>query len=116
INSLYDLGARVINSDERHIHVSGHPGKTDLSMLYEKFSPHYAFPIHGETEFLHHHSNWINEYFPEISTTVIKNFESIIIDKDKISFESIENSPEPILIHGQDIPIEKSAISQRRKM
>ncbi|EQC42929.1 hypothetical protein M899_0083 [Bacteriovorax sp. BSW11_IV] len=116
INSLYELGAKVINNDEAHIHVSGHPGKEDLRILYDQFSPDVAIPIHGETEFLYQHAKWIDDNYPKTTSHVIKNFDSVQIEGTKVTLVPTDSSPEPILIHGQDLPIEKSAISERRKM
>ena len=116
VNSLYSFGAKVITADDKLVHVSGHPGKNDLLKLYNEFSPTDIMPIHGETSFLHRHVEFINESFPQAKAHLFTNFDQAIISKKReVDIKRFE-SPPPILIHGKHLEIERSAISQRRKI
>lgn len=114
LNLIYELGAQAITDADAIIHASGHPGKEDLRLLYEQFKPHVIIPIHGESSFLNKHADAIVELSPESESAVMYNFDTLAIDKDDWEIVAGEPLP-PILIQGQN-PIERSAISQRRKI
>ncbi|MCB9092419.1 MAG: ribonuclease J [Halobacteriovoraceae bacterium] len=115
-NTLAEKGIQVITSKDELIHASGHPGQEDLKIFIEKTNPDIYIPIHGESYFLLKHQEFIQNNYPDIETHLLFNFDQIDIDStDQIRFKDIEEL-KPIIIHGDDIPIERSAISERRKM
>ncbi len=114
-NKLTQFGAEIITAYDHLIHASGHPGKEDLRILLNSFSPNFYFPIHGESYMLRKHQEFIQECFPSIKSTVIHNYNEIILSENEFKVESHEVK-EPVLIHGKNLVIEKSQISQRRKM
>lgn len=114
-NKLSEFGAKIITASDHLIHASGHPGKEDLHLLLKNFTPNYYFPIHGESYFLRKHVEFIQEHYPKISTHLIYNYQEVILGEGKIKIEHHE-SREPRLIHGKGLEIEKTQISQRRKM
>lgn len=116
INKLCESGCRIITSDDRMIHTSGHPGKDDLKKVYDLFKPTDAVPIHGESLFLQRHLEFIKENYPQTSPHLVYNHHSIFVDQN-LKITTRENEPlDPILIHGNGIPIERKIISQRRKI
>jgi ribonuclease J len=114
-NKLTEFGATIITASDQLIHASGHPGKEDLHLLLKNFTPNYYFPIHGESYFLKKHYDFIQEYYPKISTHLIYNYQEVILGQGMIKIEKHE-SQEPRLIHGKSLEIEKTQISQRRKL
>ncbi|MDD0854652.1 ribonuclease J [Halobacteriovorax sp. GB3] len=116
LNSIYSFNAKAITVADANIHVSGHPGKRDLEILYSKFDPNIAIPIHGETAFIHKHVDWIKDKFPKTKPITLKNFDKVIFDNNKVKIEQVKDSPEPLLIHGNYLVIEKTKISERRKL
>ena len=56
-NDLVDLGVEVITEKDEDIHVSGHPCRDELKMMYEWVRPHYAIPVHGEARHLETHAD-----------------------------------------------------------
>jgi ribonuclease J len=52
IDNLFKLGANVIYGPEAQVHVSGHPGREELKMLYSVTRPKYLVPVHGEVRHL----------------------------------------------------------------
>jgi ribonuclease J len=98
-NKLTQFGAEIVTAYDHLIHASGHPGKEDLKLLLNNFKPNFYVPIHGESYMLRKHAEFVRENYPQISTKV-------------------EDHPvkEPRLIHGKGLEIEKTQISQRRKM
>lgn len=114
-NKLTEFGANVITASDHLIHASGHPGKEDLHILLKNFTPNFYFPIHGESYFLKKHYEFIKECYPKISTHLIFNYQDVILGEGTVKIESLEVK-EPHLIHGKALEIEKTQISQRRKM
>ncbi len=114
-NSIVELGADVFFSGDHKIHASGHAGKEDLKLVYDHLKPTHAFPIHGESLFLKEHRRFIQENYPEAETSTFYNGDSILVTTSSI--ELTPNDPkEPILIHGKGLPLERSKISERRKI
>jgi len=114
-NKLSEFGAKIITASDHLIHASGHPGKEDLHLLLKSFTPDYYFPIHGESYFLRKHFEFIESSYPKISSHLIYNYQEVILGEDSIKIQKHEHV-EPHLIHGKSLEIEKTQISQRRKM
>jgi len=55
-NSLARQGVEVITEKDHFVHVSGHPGRDEMSRLYELVRPTYAVPTHGETRHQQEHA------------------------------------------------------------
>jgi ribonuclease J len=116
INKITETGAEVVSAYDRHIHASGHPAQLDLKELVAATLPDAYFPIHGETFFLRRHAEFVSSIFPQITTRVISNWSEVGFHEGG-HFKVTAHSPlEPILIHGRDLVIERSQISQRRKL
>ena len=115
-NEIIEAGAEIISNRDSLVHVSGHPGKSDLLKLYKSFSPDYIVPIHGESLFLKEHAKFIKESYPQATPIVLKNFDTVILDK-KLNISTVKGeSLTPILIHGKQLEIQKAHISRRRKL
>ena len=114
-NKLTEFGVKIITASDHLIHASGHPGKEDLHLVLKNFKPSFYFPIHGESYFLKKHYDFIKQCYPEISVHLIYNYHEVILGEDKIKIEH-HDKKEPRLIHGKSLEIEKTQISQRRKM
>lgn len=114
-NKLTRFGAEIITASDHLIHASGHPGKEDLHLLLKNFTPNFYFPIHGESYMLKKHQEFIRSSYPTISSHVIHNYQEVLLGDGTIKVEDHEIK-EPKLIHGKHLEIEKTQISQRRKM
>ena len=114
INELTRSGAKVITENDRFVHVSGHPGKSDLLELYEVMEPQILIPIHGEVHFLYKHAHYFLEKFPDKEAHILLNHQSLILN-DRIVINKNEERL-PIPIHGSGITIEKNKILQRKKV
>lgn len=114
-NKLTEFGATIVTASDHLIHASGHPGKEDLHVVMKNFTPDFYFPIHGESYFLKKHYDFIKESYPQVSSHLIYNYQEVILGEDTVKIEEHE-SKEPRLIHGKALEIEKTQVSQRRKM
>jgi ribonuclease J len=55
-NKLTEMGIEVVTDRKHFIHVSGHPGRTELEKMYKLVRPRIAVPTHGEARHLHEHA------------------------------------------------------------
>lgn len=116
VNKLSEVGCKVITAQDKLIHVSGHPGRNDLKMLYDKYAPTDIVPIHGESYFIREHIDFIKESYPAATPHYFLNNDELrVYDDLKISVQDGETI-EPIIIHGKGIILEREKISERRKM
>jgi ribonuclease J len=115
-NKLSEIGVKVITAADKLIHVSGHPGRDDLKLLYEKFNPTDIFPIHGETTFIRAHINHVKNVFPKAITHFVLNHDELHIS-ETLNLSLVQGEKlDPIIIHGKQIVLEKEHISERRKL
>lgn len=114
-NKLTQFGIEIVTASDHLIHASGHPGKEDLRLLLKNFAPNFYIPIHGESYMLRKHAEFIRAEYPKIKAEVIHNYQEVILGEGTIKVES-HDAKEPKLIHGKSLEIEKTQISQRRKM
>ncbi len=114
-NKLVEFGAEVVTANDFLIHASGHPGKEDMHIMLQNFQPDFYFPIHGESYMLKKHQEFIQQCYPQTSCHLIYNHHEVIFGNENIKFDRHDSRP-PILIHGKALEIEKTQISQRRKM
>ena len=116
INKLSEVGCKVITAQDKLIHVSGHPGRTDLLALYNKYNPTDIVPIHGESYFIREHISFIKEAFPSAIPHYFHNHDEFIVTTD-LKLEVIDGETiDPIIMHGKGIVLEKEKISERRKL
>ena len=47
-NSLIEMGIEIITNDDTLVHVSGHPRRKELKMMYDWTRPKILIPVHGE--------------------------------------------------------------------
>lgn len=58
INGLLAGGAEVITDRTHFVHVSGHPRRDELAMLYGWLKPKLVVPVHGEELHMHEHADF----------------------------------------------------------
>ncbi len=114
-NKLTEFGVTIVTASDYLIHASGHPGKEDLHLVMRNFSPEFYFPIHGESYFLKKHYDFIRECYPKVSAHLIYNYQEVVLGEGTIKIEE-HQAKEPRLIHGRSLEIEKTQVSQGRKM
>ncbi|GHM57898.1 MAG: MBL fold hydrolase [Candidatus Mesenet longicola] len=60
-NSFVNMGVEVITEDTRHVHVSGHPVREELKIMYELTKPKISIPVHGEYIHMYEHGKLAQE-------------------------------------------------------
>ncbi len=58
MNALSGIGARIVTEKQAHVHVSGHPGRPELTAMYEWIRPQILVPVHGEPRHLAEHARF----------------------------------------------------------
>lgn len=58
INDLVELGVKIITEKDEFTHVSGHPNRDELKMMYGWVRPKYSIPVHGEARHLEAHADY----------------------------------------------------------
>ncbi|MEK7265304.1 MAG: ribonuclease J, partial [Pseudomonadota bacterium] len=58
INDLVELGVKIITEKDEFTHVSGHPNRDELKMMYGWVRPQYSIPVHGEARHLETHADF----------------------------------------------------------
>jgi len=56
-NQLVRLGVEVVTEKDHFVHVSGHPGRDEMSRLYRLVRPSISVPVHGEARHLQEHAD-----------------------------------------------------------
>ena len=60
-NMLTESGVEVITEKDAFVHVSGHPGRDELTQMYQWIKPQAAVPVHGEARHLERHGDLARE-------------------------------------------------------
>ncbi|WP_339046341.1 ribonuclease J [Candidatus Mesenet endosymbiont of Agriotes lineatus] len=60
-NSFVNMGVEVITEDTKHVHVSGHPVREELKIMYSLTKPKISIPVHGEYIHMHEHGKLAQE-------------------------------------------------------
>jgi ribonuclease J len=55
-NSLIRQGVEVVTEKDHFVHVSGHPGREEMTRLYGLVRPRICVPVHGEARHLQEHA------------------------------------------------------------
>ncbi len=81
-NSLARLEVKFIKPTEAHIHVSGHPSRTEIEELYTLVKPRAIVPVHGEYIHLQKHMHLAETMGFE--STLIENGDIVKIAPGKL--------------------------------
>ncbi len=71
VNGLAKQGATIVTDRDALVHVSGHPRRGELKVMYEAVKPNVAIPVHGEALHLSTHARFAREQgVPHVVQTV----------------------------------------------
>ncbi|MDA0938944.1 MAG: ribonuclease J [Proteobacteria bacterium] len=59
INKLALENIDVLTEKDHFVHVSGHPGRAELSKMYDLIRPKISIPVHGEAAHIREHANFV---------------------------------------------------------
>ncbi len=71
VNGLAKQGAMIVTDRDALVHVSGHPRRGELAVMYAAVKPAIAIPVHGEALHLAAHARFAREQgVPDVVQTV----------------------------------------------
>jgi ribonuclease J len=115
MNLLSDLGVLIVTEKQAHVHVSGHPGRPELTQMYDWVRPEIVVPVHGEARHLAEHARLaLSHGVPK--AVVQKNGDVIRLapgEPEKIGEERVGR----LILDGDVIlPADGATINERRKI
>ncbi len=114
-NRLIERGVRVITSDDRDVHVSGHPCRDELRQMYAWARPRIAIPVHGERRHLIEHAELARSL--QIPKAIAaRNGDMILLDPDKAGV--VDETPAGRLHEDAGVLVsdDDDALRERRRM
>jgi ribonuclease J len=114
-NALAKADVITVTERQAHVHVSGHPGRPELSAMYHWIKPQMLIPVHGETRHLHEHRRFaLEQGVPQ--SIVQENGEVIRLAPNgpvKIGNETVGR----LVLDGDVmLPADGSTINERRRI
>lgn len=82
-NDLVRNGVTILNHKESLIHVSGHPCRDDLRMMYEWIRPQISVPVHGEYQHLMEHGRFAKEQCGVKTVLIPENGSFVVLGPTK---------------------------------
>jgi ribonuclease J len=115
MNLLSDLGVLIVTEKQAHVHVSGHPGRPELTQMYDWVRPEIVVPVHGEARHLAEHARLaLSHGVPK--AVVQKNGDMVRLapgEPEKLGEERVGR----LILDGDVIlPADGSTINERRKI
>lgn len=115
IDDLFRLGADVIYSDLRDVHVSGHGSREDLRLMLQLTRPKFFIPIHGEYRHLVLHSRLAQESgLPPEHIVVVETGQVVEVRPDSIRLGETINGGH-VLVDGLSVGDIGAAVLRDRK-
>lgn len=116
LNELSHRKIPIITAQDQLIHASGHLAWSSLSALYQQVAPDLIIPVHGESFFLLRHVAKIAQHHPSLRSLMLTNGDTLEINSDSSFVHQAKQETDPLFIHGNDLIIERTALSERRKL
>jgi len=61
-NRFCKMGVELLTEKDAFVHVSGHPGKEEVAIMYSHLKPKIAIPVHGEAVHIHEHAKFAKKH------------------------------------------------------
>lgn len=114
-NQLAERGVRVITEKDHFVHVSGHPCRDELALMYQWIRPEVAVPVHGEARHLAEHAALARELqVPE--QVVVRN--GLIVRLAPGPAEVVDEAPSGRIYLDGDVLTDQDegAVQERRRL
>jgi len=114
-NQLAERGVRVITEKDHFVHVSGHPCRDELELMYQWIRPEVAVPVHGEARHLAEHAALARELqVPE--QVVVRN--GLIVRLAPGPAEVVDEAPSGRIYLDGDVLTDQDegAVQERRRL
>lgn len=114
-NQLAERGVRVITEKDHFVHVSGHPCRDELALMYQWIRPEVAVPVHGEARHLAEHAALARELqVPE--QVIVRN--GLIVRLAPGPAEIVDEAPSGRIYLDGDVLTDQDegAVQERRRL
>ncbi len=115
VNQLVKKGVEVITDRDGHIHVSGHPARSELQRMYALVRPRIAIPTHGEARHLHEHAKLARSLGVK-ETVEASNGAVILLEKGEAGIVGRVPSGYQAVDGSSLIPTDGSVLKNRRRL
>ena len=115
LNDLAMMEVSVASHETAHLHVSGHPGRPDLTEMLELVRPRMVIPVHGEARHLAAHRD-LAASIDGIDSLLQLNGDLIRLAPDGPRKVASVPSGRLAVDGGHLVPADGRAINERRKM
>ncbi len=112
-NQLVRRGINVVSEENAFIHVSGHPGREEMSDMYDWIRPEISVPVHGEHRHLKEHYEFAKSKQVK-NPTIIENGDVLRLFPGKPEIIDKVNSGK-LLVDGNKLIDEESIFLKERK-
>ncbi|GAB4119312.1 MAG: ribonuclease J [Acidobacteriota bacterium] len=115
INLFYRKGARVYDSSQSPVHVSGHGYRDDLKLMMNLTRPRFFVPIHGEYQQLKTHC-WIaqEQGIPAERMAIVENGDVLRIQRDGIAIVDRIHAGRRFIDEGALEEVHETVLRERR--
>ncbi len=114
-NSLTRRGIEIVTGNHDHVHVSGHPCRDELALMYQMVRPKIAVPTHGEARHIHEHAKFARSM--QVPEVVEARNGSVILLAEGKALEIGDVESGYIAVDGNTmIPTDSGIIRTRRKI
>jgi ribonuclease J len=114
-NALATKGVVMITDRQAHVHVSGHPGRPELELMYKWIRPEIILPVHGEMRHMAEQERFaLSQGVPR--GIVQKNGDLVRLAPDGPKKLGEERSGRLILDGDVILPADGSTMNERRKI
>ena len=114
-DNLISRGIKVITADDAPIHVSGHPARDDMTLMYQKIRPEIAIPVHGTSRHVAAHAKLARQC--QVPNVIIpENGHVICLNRDGAGVKGEAETGLMTLDGGELVPLYNDAMSSRRKL
>jgi ribonuclease J len=114
-NQLARMGVEVMTEQDGFVHVSGHPGRTELVQMYQWTRPQILVPVHGELRHLQEHQRLARKnQIPH--TAIAENGTMLRFSKDGVeTVDHVETGR--LAVDGKRlVPIDGSVMRERNRI
>ena len=115
MNKLIYKGVDVIVPKGNNIHVSGHPAKDELTLMYSWIKPYRSIPVHGEAVHISAHAEIASDCGVK-DILKIKNGSLVDITNDKGKVVNVLKNGKVALNGNELIPTDSRFFKERKRM
>jgi ribonuclease J len=114
-NALAAKDVLMITDRQAHVHVSGHPGRPELAMMYDWIRPEIVVPVHGEMRHLAEHARFAAER--GVPRTIVQMNGTVVrLAPDGPKAIGTERTGRLILDGDVILPADGSTMNDRRRL